>query len=108
MHHHFRIFGDHIVPATPYLWPLLNLPLYRLVGFFGLFVLNSIAFIVLVAVCFALAKKILNDLNLALNASLIFIFGTFAWEYSQAAWPHITSMSICDFGILFRSLRLLC
>lgn len=101
VHHHFRIFGDHIVPATPYLWPLLNLPLYRLVGFFGLFVLNSIAFIVLVAVCFALAKKILNDLNLALNASLIFIFGTFAWEYSQAAWPHITSMLFATSGFYF-------
>ncbi len=63
-------------------------PLVRLWGVFGLFVANSVAFLGLVAVCFAAAKRLSHDIDLALNACFILILATFAWEYSQAIWPH--------------------
>jgi hypothetical protein len=85
---------DELYPPYPPLFTILALPFYRCLGFFGLFAMNSLAFAGVVALCFALARKLFNDTDLALNACLILILGTFAWEYSQAAWPHI-------FGLLF-------
>ena len=81
-----------LVGSYPYLHPLLGVPFYRVWGFRGFFVLNSLAFLGVVALCLALAKKLFSDLNLALNACLIFVLATFAWEYSQAAWTHMTAL----------------
>ncbi|MGB5891213.1 MAG: hypothetical protein WBH75_14735, partial [Thermoanaerobaculia bacterium] len=81
-----------LVSGYPYLHPLLGLPFYRVWGFRGLFVLNALAFVGVVALCLALAKKLFSDLNLALTACFIFVLATFVWEYSQAAWTHMTAL----------------
>lgn len=81
-----------LVARYPYLFPVLAFPLYQLMGFAGLFVLNSICFVGVVALCFAIANKLFRDVDLALNSCLILVLATFAWEYSQAAWPHATAM----------------
>ncbi len=78
-------------PQYPYLFPVLTLPFYRLAGFYGLFLFNALAFVGLVALVFAIAFKLFRDRNLALNSCLILILATYAWEYSQAAWPHATA-----------------
>lgn len=83
--------GSRIFPPHPYLFPILAFPFYRVAGFSGLIVLNCLCFIGLVALCFFTARKLFHDDDLALNSCLILIFGTFAWEYSQAGWPHISS-----------------
>jgi hypothetical protein len=83
--------GSRIFPPHPYLFPVLAFPFYRVAGFFGLIVLNCLCFMGLVALCFFTARKLFHDDDLALNSCFILIFGTFAWEYSQAAWPHISS-----------------
>ncbi|MBI4962245.1 MAG: hypothetical protein HY913_03125 [Desulfomonile tiedjei] len=81
-----------LVSQYPYLFPVLAFPLYRMLGFFGLFVLNSICFVGVVALCFAIGKKLFHDVDLALNSCLILVLATFSWEYSQAGWPHATAM----------------
>ncbi len=84
--HEKRIF-----PAYPYLSAVLALPFCRVAGFFGLFILNCLCFAGLVVLCFFTARKLFGDIDLALNSCFILIFGTFAWEYSQAGWPHISA-----------------
>ena len=81
-----------LVPQYPYLFPVLALPFYQVAGYLGLFVLNALAFVAALWLCFALAGRLFHDRVLALNACLIFALCTYAWEYSQAAWPHAVSV----------------
>ncbi len=85
-------YKGRLVAQYPYLFTILTYPLYLLMGFYGLYLCNAAAFVGVVALCYATARKLFNDLDLALNSCLILILCTFAWEYSQAAWPHTTSM----------------
>ncbi|MCA1960829.1 MAG: phospholipid carrier-dependent glycosyltransferase [Desulfomonile sp.] len=81
-----------IVSRYPYLFPVLALPFYRVFGFTGLVIVNSITFFGAVILCYAIARRLFRDDGLALRACLIFVFATFIWEYSQDAWPHTTSL----------------
>lgn len=96
-----RIHEGRLVPQYPYLYPVLASPFYGMAGYHGLFILNAIAFLGVVWLCFALARKLFEDLNIALNSCLIFIFATYAWEYSQAAWPHVVSMFFTTGAVYF-------
>ena len=87
-HGFIKVHDGKLFPQYPYLFPVLAWPFYGAGGFFGLFVLNSIAFIGVVALCFGISKRLFQDQDLSLNACLILVLATFAWEYSQAAWPH--------------------
>ncbi len=89
---HTVVQGDRLAPHYPYLSAVLNAPLYRLFGYQGLLILNAIAFVAAVGLCFRLARKFFGDSALALNACLILVFATFSWEYTQGAWPHTVSM----------------
>ncbi|MCK4620446.1 MAG: phospholipid carrier-dependent glycosyltransferase, partial [Desulfobacterales bacterium] len=80
-----------LVSQYPYLFPVLSTPFYRIWGYRGLFFINVIAFAGIVFFCYAIARKLFQDRNLALNSCFILIFATFSWEYSQAAWPHATA-----------------
>ncbi len=82
---------DRLVSQYPYLYPILCMPFYRIWGYHGMFFINVIAFIGIVFLCYAIAQKLFNDRNMALNACLILVLATFSWEYSQAAWPHATA-----------------
>lgn len=91
-HQFLRVHFGRPVSQYPYLFPVVGLPFFKLAGFYGLFILNSLAFVGVVALCFALAHTLFGDTDLALNSCLVLILSTFAWEYSQAAWPHMTSL----------------
>ncbi len=80
-----------LVSQYPYLYPILCNPFYRTWGYPGLFFINVMAFLGIVALCYSIAQKLFNDRNLALNSCFIFVLATFSWEYSQAAWPHATA-----------------
>jgi 4-amino-4-deoxy-L-arabinose transferase-like glycosyltransferase len=86
-----RAYNGRLVAQYPYFYPVLAWPFYRLAGFHGLFLLNSLAFLIILLMVYLLTRKLFADENLALNACLIFIFADFAWEYSQAIWPHALS-----------------
>lgn len=91
-HEFLRVHFGRPVSQYPYLYPVVALPFYAIAGFRGLFILNALAFVGVVVLCFALARKLFRDMDLALNACLVLILGTYAWEYSQSAWPHMTSL----------------
>ena len=91
-HRYIRARGDKLFPQYPSLFAVLAFPFYRVFGFFGLFVMNSFAFVGVVALSFLTARRLFRDLDLAVNSCLILILATFAWEYSQAAWPHAAAL----------------
>lgn len=92
MHHHFTSpYNGRLVSQYPYLFTIISYPFYRIAGYHGLFLVNSLAFVGVVLLCYATARKCFEDTDLSLNACLILVLGTFAWEYSQSAWPHSTS-----------------
>ena len=83
-----RVHEGQLFPAYPYLSTVLAAPLYRVAGYRGLFILNAVAFVGVVGLGYLIARALWRDTQLALNACLILIFATFAWQYSQTAWPH--------------------
>lgn len=87
----FSVEGDRLVAVPPEIYPLLALPFYRLAGYRGLFALNALAFLALLALTADLARRLTGDGELALDACLLLALGTFLWDYAQAAWPHATS-----------------
>ena len=91
VHPFLRVHNEKLYTQYPAVFPILAFPFYKLAGYYGLFLMNSLAFMVVLILCFATAKYLFGDLDLALNSLLILCFATFAWEYSQAAWPHMFS-----------------
>jgi len=93
-----------LVPQYPHLFTILSAPFYSTAGFAGLFYANAAAYLGVLMFAYAIAKQLFHDHNLALNAVLILIFGTFAWEYSQAAWPHMSGL-LFTMGTFYFGLR---
>jgi len=100
VHEFLPVHGGRPVSQYPYLFPVLAAPLYALLGFRSLFVLNALAFLLAVFLCFRLAARLFGSRVLALDACLLFTLATFAWEYSQAAWPHALSLPLAIGSIL--------
>ena len=81
----------HLVSQYPEAYTLLALPFYRLMGYDGLFALNALAYGGVVWLTFWLARRLFQSRGLALNACLVFVLASYAWEYSQATMPHALS-----------------
>ena len=88
-----------LVPQYPGVFALLAAPFYWLLGYRGLFLLSALAFAAALVLCFAIAQRLFRDPALSLTACLILALTTFAWEYSQAAWPHALSMLIVALAV---------
>lgn len=87
-----RPVNGQLFPQYPHVYTFLAAPFYAVMGYRGLFLLNAIAFVGVAWLTYLLAIRLFRDRDLGLNAVLILALATFAWEYSQAAWPHSTSM----------------
>jgi hypothetical protein len=86
-----RVHEGRLVPVTPILFAIVSLPFYRAAGYAGLFVVNNLAFLGILALTAALAHRLFRDRALAMLSIAILGLCTYAWEYSQAAWPHASS-----------------
>ncbi len=86
------VHGERLVGRPPPLYPALAVPFYRLAGYRGLFALNAVAFAAAAMLVVVLTRRLFGDLDLALDAVLVLVLATFAWEYSQAAWTHATAL----------------
>lgn len=94
LHHPLLVLHQgKLYPQYPFLFQLLAAPFYLAAGFLGVFALNSVCFIIGTVLWLFAARRLFGDEDLALNSVLIFVLATFAWEYSQAAWPHAASLS---------------
>lgn len=77
-----------LYPIPPSLYAGLAWPFYRALGFAGLFWMNALAFVAVLALTGWLAQRLFGDRRLSLGAVLILGLATYFWEYSQAVWPH--------------------
>jgi len=80
-----------LVAKPPDLFTVAALPFYMLFKYRGLFLLNAVAFLGILAITYHVARRSFGDSKLATNACLILALSTYLWDYSQAAWPHATS-----------------
>jgi len=79
-----------LVSNYPEVYTFLALPFYAALGYRGLFLLNALAFLGTVVLTWDFTRR-LFDPRVASLAALILGLSTFAWDYSQASWPHATS-----------------
>lgn len=99
-----RDVGGRLVAQYPYGFTVLAYPFWRAFGPSGLVVLNTFAFFGTVLLVYFLARHIHRRRAVAVLAASIFAFGTFAWSYSLALWPHATTTLLIT-GALYASLR---
>lgn len=92
--------AGYLFAQYPYFHSVLAAPFYMVLGYQGLFVLNAIAFLGAVWLCYAICQLLFKDRDFSLNACLVLILATYAWEYSQAAWPHALSM-LCVAAVFY-------
>lgn len=88
-----------LAPQYPSVYSILAAPFYWAMGYHGLFRLNALAFAATIGLCFLIARRLFRDVALSLNACLILSLATFAWQYSQAAWPHALSMFMVSLAL---------
>ncbi len=107
IHHFFRINDGVPVTQYPHVFAILVLPFYLAFGFYGVFLFNSLAFLGLLAIVYSLSRRLFGAIEISLDACLILTLAGFVWEYSQAAWPHMTSMLLvlCAFYLTIVSLQ---
>ena len=74
-----------LVSQYPSVYAFIAAPFYMIGGFKGLFWINLLAFFGTAWTTAAIARRLYGDNSLALNAILILILGTFAWEYVQGS-----------------------
>jgi hypothetical protein len=85
----------------PYLHPVLAWPFYKMAGFRGLFAMNAIAYIALAGFCFLLGSRLWGNRRIAADAVILLTLGTYAWQYSQAAWSQTLSSAFLLAGVYF-------
>lgn len=85
----------------PYLHPVLAWPFYKMAGFRGLFAMNAIAYVALAGICFLLGNRLWRDRRIAADAVILLTLGSYAWQYSQAAWSQTLSAAFLLAGVLF-------
>ena len=61
-----RLHEGRLVPITPILFAIVSLPFYRAAGYAGLFVVNNLAFLGILALTAALAHRLFRDRPLAM------------------------------------------
>lgn len=86
---HVHAHGAHLVAQYPSLPDFLAAPLYPTLGYGALFLVNAVAFLVVLLLIYATASVLFSSAAISAVATLIFAGCTFAWQYSQAAWPHM-------------------
>lgn len=92
--------APHLVPQYPAIYAVIAVPFYWLGGFHGLFLINLLAFLGSVWMTMAIARRLSDDPNVALNSALILVLGTYTWEYVHGVWPHILSMFLVSAAVL--------
>lgn len=80
-----------LVPQYPPFFAILAAPLYGFFGYQALILLNAVAFVGVLALTFVLARRLVGDADAGLDACLILLFATYAFQYGVTAWPHMTS-----------------
>jgi hypothetical protein len=69
-------------------YAFLAAPLIAAFGYFGLFLLNALAFLATAASLQRLAFAVLKNARWAALATSLWAFASYSWDYALAVWPH--------------------
>lgn len=83
-------------PGSAVLWA----PLMAVFGDRATVMVNVFATIATLFVTRALGRQLFRDERVALGAVVLFLFGTFALEYSFVIWPHMPAVLAAPLGFL--------
>lgn len=83
--------GGHLVSQYPEYYTFLALPFFAVFGYQGLMVLNTVAFLATCALIWRSAPWFSCHRDAPAAAVIIYGLATFAWEFSQSSYPHLTS-----------------
>lgn len=83
--------GGHLVSQYPEYYTFLALPFFAVFGFQGFTVLNSLAFFGTCALIWRIARWFSPCADASVAAVVIYAMATFAWEFTQSSYPHLTS-----------------
>jgi hypothetical protein len=75
----------------PEFYTILALPFYALFGYRGLMVLNAAAFVGICALIWRMAAWFSADRNAPLAAVAVYALATYAINFTQSSYPHLTS-----------------
>jgi hypothetical protein len=92
-----------VVSLVPPLYAFAAVP-FAIGGWRGLVMLNTISFLVAIALVYFYVKDLTQHVNRALLASLLFSLGGYCIEYAQGVWPHMLSVALC-LGSLYLSMK---
>jgi hypothetical protein len=88
---HTMVKEGGIVSQYPEYYTLLSLPFYVIFGYRGLIVLNAFAFIGTCVMIFRMTRWFSTNAQTPLVAVLVYSLATFAAEYTQSSYPHMTT-----------------
>ena len=88
-----RIHDGRLVPMPPPFFAALSTPFYRVGGWRGVFWMNALAFVAVVLLTRSIGRALLDERS-ALVAAWLVAAATFLWPYSQAGWPHVTTLAL--------------
>ncbi len=86
-----RINDAGLVAQYPEFLTVLGYPFYVAFGYHGLLLLNAVAFVGINVLIFSLARLLFQSRRIGYLAMAVYTFATFAWEYSQSSYPHLSS-----------------
>lgn len=84
-------YQGQLVASAPQLYAVLAAPLYALLGYKALFLINALALIGTLWLTVGLARRLFPDKPIGDAAGVVFALSTYAWDYAFAAMPHALS-----------------
>ena len=76
----------------PQLYAILAAPLFALMGYKALFLINALASVGSLWLTVWLARFLFPERPIAASAGLIFVFASYSWDYAFASMPHALSV----------------
>lgn len=80
-----------LVAQYPEYYTFLSLPFYALFGYRGFMVLNAFAFVGICTLVWRMARWFSAKRNAPLAAFTVYALATYAIEFTQSSYPHLTS-----------------
>ena len=100
------IHQGQLVGSPPQLFAILAAPLYALLGYKALFLINASALVGALWLTVLLARRLFPGRPIGVAAGVIFALSTYAWDYAIAAMPHALS-ALCVLAAVYFMVRAL-
>jgi hypothetical protein len=88
-----------VVSNAPPLYAVIAYP-FSFLGWRGLVALNTLGYLVTIALVYRYARRFASDAMTPWLAALAVGLGGFAIEYAQGVWPHGVSLALCTGALL--------